>query len=728
MYCTLPLQLQIRSQHLMKCTFRHPQVLIIYSICILASLATKAQQTHGRLTPFVSSYQTTEKTNGLQDDSIRIQKSISPELAKTSTLYHTNQGADACEANPAEISPLNPLRDLRGAWLTSVFNLDWPTNRTATPAVHQAELLKIFDTLRNAGFNTVFLQVRTGSDAFYASPYEPWSYYLTGTEGLAPSPFWDPLSFAVEAAHARGLDIHAWINPYRARTGSFSLSPNHVINQNPGLILTIGSNLILNPGLPQVRTHITTVVADIATRYDVDGIHFDDYFYPSAINTEDAGTYAANNPKGIPTVADWRRDNVNQLIAKVYDTLQQINQVSGRNLVFGVSPFGIWKSGTPAGISGTSSYSAFYCDPIAWLQAGKVDYLAPQLYWKIGGAQDYSILSQWWNDQGKQYGRHIYPGLAWYKMVDANNWSVSEIENQIYLNRQPERNEIRGEVGYRTAQLMADSKGLKTALQQGQYRYKSYAPAFGWKDNTCPNAPIQLWLVGDTLSWQAPSPAADGDTAVKYVVYRFLNEQEAVLRKQDGTKVVDIVATNKLYLPQAGYYRYVVSALDKNNNESEGIISAMPNVVLCPGGSVNLSAMITGTFYQWQYQNNGNWEALAPSEYFAGTTSDLLQITNLPVSHYGRQLRCLSNGTDSGSVYTLTFGTTWTATLNGSWSQGSNWSCGTPPDKNVDVYVAGNQVPFPTIDIPEAEARSVWLRNGARLQVPHGNRIIIGNK
>ncbi|HSR37949.1 MAG TPA: family 10 glycosylhydrolase, partial [Phnomibacter sp.] len=543
-------------------------------------------------------------------DSTHYQKTVGPELAKTSALPQNILGSNTCEATPPEVSPKNPLRDLRGAWLTSVFNLDWPTSRTATPAVQQADLLKILDTLRNAGFNTVFLQVRTGSDALYASPHEPWSYYLTGTEGMAPSPFWDPLAFAVSAAHARGLDIHAWINPYRARTGSFSLSPNHVINQNPSWILTIGSNLILNPGLPQVRTHITTIVADIATRYDVDGIHFDDYFYPSAINTEDAGTYAAHNPKGIPTVADWRRDNVNQLIAKVYDTLQQINQVSGRNLVFGVSPFGIWKSGTPAGISGTSSYSAFYCDPIAWLQAGKVDYLSPQLYWKLGGAQDYSILSQWWNDQGKQYGRHIYPGLAWYKMVDANNWPASEIENQIYLNRQPERNEIRGEVGYRTAQLMADSKGLKTALQQGQYRYKSYAPAFGWKDNTCPNAPTQLWLDGDTLRWQAPSPAADGDTAVKYVVYRYLNDQEAVVRKQDGTRVVDIVATSKLYLPQAGYYRYVVSALDKNNNESDGIMSAMPNVVLCPGGSLALSAMITGASYQCQSLNNGNWEVL----------------------------------------------------------------------------------------------------------------------
>jgi uncharacterized lipoprotein YddW (UPF0748 family) len=473
-----------------------------------------------------------------------------------------------CSPILTEVDDQYPLRTLRGAWITSVFNLDWPTNRLASPATQQAQLISQLDLLKNSGFNTVFLQVRTGSDALYQSPYEPWSFYLTGTEGVAPNPFWDPLAFAVQAAHDRGLELHAWINPYRARTGSYTLAPNHIINTQPSWILTIGTNLVLDPGLPQVRDYIKKISADIASRYNVDGIHFDDYFYPSAITTQDAGTYAAHNPNNIGNIGDWRRDNVNRMIAMVYDTIQQINSTSGRNIIFGVSPFGIWKSGTPPGIVGQSSFSALFCDPIAWLQAGTVDYLAPQLYWRITGAQDYNILSQWWNDQGKLYNRPIFPGQAWYKMVDANNWEASEIENQIRLNRLPVRDFTRGEIGYRMGQLVANSKGLRTALQQDLYQFKSYVPPYVGKDDICPNAPTNLRIDGDTLRWDAPAPAPDGDVARKYVVYRFTNEQEANLLANDGRRVIDIVPTTKARIPVAPFERFVVTTLDKNNNES----------------------------------------------------------------------------------------------------------------------------------------------------------------
>ncbi|HSK13072.1 MAG TPA: family 10 glycosylhydrolase, partial [Phnomibacter sp.] len=275
-------------------------------------------------------------------------------VASTQGLYSnaspvtvTVYAADDCDANAPEVDDQYPIRDLRGAWVTSVFNLDWPTNRLAPPATQQAELLRILDTLKNTGFNTVFLQVRTGSDALYTSPYEPWSYYLTGTEGQAPNPLWDPLQFAVNAAHERGLELLAWLNPYRARTGTFPLAANHVMNQRPDWILNVSNNFILNPGLPEVQAYIAKISADIASRYRVDGIHFDDYFYPSGITAgmQDAATYANYNPTNIATIEDWRRDNVNRMIALVYDTIQQINSTTGRNIIFGVSPFGIWKSG-----------------------------------------------------------------------------------------------------------------------------------------------------------------------------------------------------------------------------------------------------------------------------------------------------------------------------------------------------------------------------------------------
>lgn len=660
---------------------------------------------------------------------------FSYKAANSSGLYSTPATvqvnvleAESCAATPPEVDDNFPLREMRGAWVTSVFNLDWPTSRTASPATQQAELLRIMDTLRNTGFNTVFLQVRTGSDALYQSAYEPWSYYLTGTEGMAPNPFWDPLKFAVDAAHERGLELHAWVNPYRARTGTFPLAANHVMNQQPGWILNIPNAPILNPGLPEVRSYLATIMADIATRYEVDGVHFDDYFYPSGITAgmQDAATYASNNPKGIPTIEDWRRDNVNQMIARVYDTLQQINTATGRNVIFGVSPFGIWKSGTPAGIVGQSSYSALYCDPIAWLQAGKVDYLAPQLYWKITGAQDYGSLSQWWNDQGKLYNRPIYTGHAWYKMVDANNWAATEIEDQIKLNRLPVRNEIRGEIGYRTGQIMANSKNLKTALQQGLYRYKSYVPAYSWKDAVCPNAPTNVRLEGDTLRWDAPLPAADGDVARNYVVYRFENETDALTLANDGTKVVDIVAKNKVKITNAGSARFAVSALDKNNNESSAALGAMPDVVLCPGGSTNLPAMEEGSQFTWQKLNGEAWETLSDPAHFSGTQTATLVISNLPVSYYGTKLRCLVNANTPGPVYTLKFGTTWTATQSANWSNPANWNCGIIPTIEMDAIIYGNVAPFPVVDIMDAAAKNVKLLTGAQVNVLPGMKITIG--
>jgi uncharacterized lipoprotein YddW (UPF0748 family) len=640
------------------------------------------------------------------------------------------EDAEDCPTNPAEVDDRFPLRNLRGAWVTSVFNLDWPTNRLALPATQQAELLRILDTLRNTGFNSVFLQVRTGSDALYNSSHEPWSFYLTGTEGQAPNPLWDPLQFAIDAAHARGLELHAWINPYRARTGSFTLAPNHVINQHPDWILNIGTSPILNPGLPQVRTYLTKIMADIAQRYHVDGIHFDDYFYPSAITAgmQDASTYANFNPKGIATIEDWRRDNVNQMIAMVYDTIQQINNAANRNVIFGVSPFGIWKSGTPSGIVGQSSFSALYCDPIAWMQAGKVDYVAPQLYWKIVGSQDYDRLSQWWNDQGKLYNRPIYTGHAWYKMVDANNWAASEIENQIKLNRLPVRNAIKGEIGYRTLQIMSNSKGLKTALQQDLYRYKAYVPPYAGKDDICPNTPLNVRLDGDTLRWDKPMPAADGDTAIKYVVYKFFNEEQAASLANDGTKVVEIVATQKARIPLVPFERYVVTALDKNNNESAGAISTMPDITICPGANTQLPAMVNGNTFQWQRKNGATWETLNNDAIFTGTQTAILSVTNFPASGYGTQVRALADGNVAGPVYTLKAGTTWTGAINSSWHNAGNWSCGLVPTIDIDAIVPGNVPQFPLVDGPGAAARGLYLRTGAKADVLPGFILLIGKE
>jgi uncharacterized lipoprotein YddW (UPF0748 family) len=485
----------------------------------------------------------------------------------------------------SEFNKNNPKRELRGVFVASVYNLNWPSNKKSTPDEQKAELITLLDNLKTNGYNSVFFQVRSECDALYNSNLEPWSQWLTGTQGVAPSPIWDPLTFAVEEAHKRGLDLHAWLNPYRAQTSdvvSYPKASNHVMNVNPSWIIDpvyspVDRELhlrILDPGLPAVTNFITTVVQDIASRYDVDGIHFDDYFYPNggmlaAPNNQDAATFLTNNPDGL-SLADWRRSNVNKMIAKVYDAIQTINNIQNKNIVFGVSPFGIWKAGTPTGISGNSSFDALYCDPIAWLNAEKVDYLAPQLYWKIIGSQDYNALSKWWNDQVKNKNKQLYISQAYYKMYDSNAWSATEIQNQINQNRVQTMEATFGQIAYNYTNIKSDPKSLNAALNATQYKYKSFAPPSVGKDGICPNPPLNLRFESTKLKWDTPAVASDGDLPIKYVVYAFNSSAEAITNTDDGAKILDIIVGNEIQLTQnlIDTKHFVVTALDKNNNEA----------------------------------------------------------------------------------------------------------------------------------------------------------------
>ncbi|MEM8522430.1 family 10 glycosylhydrolase [Flavobacterium sp. PL12] len=476
-----------------------------------------------------------------------------------------------------EFSKTTPKRDLRGVFLASVFNLNWPTNKLATPAVQQAELLTILDNLKFYGYNTVFLQVRPSGDALYQSAIEPWSIYLTGTEGVAPSPLWDPLAFAITEAHSRGLDLHAWINPYRSKNGSYTNAANHPSNTNPSWVLTAATNAnlkILNPGIPAVRDYIVSIIEDIGTRYNVDGIHFDDYFYPSGFmtatpNNQDSQSFIDYNPTNL-SLANWRRENGKLMIGMVYDAIQVINTNLNKNIVFGVSPSGIWKSGVPTGITGGSHFNDLFYDPLAWLDAGKVDYLAPQLYWKIGGGQDYVKLSQWWNDQVKSRNKQVYLSQAYYKMDDFNNYTSVEFQNQIIHNRSATMDATFGQIAYSYASIKANSKSINTNILSAEYKYKSFAPPIFGKDAICPNPPVNIIKTGTVLSWDTPVAAADGDLPAKYVIYAFDNAAEAVTNKDDGSKIIEITAANQFVLTQDQVDNkfIVVTSLDKNNNEA----------------------------------------------------------------------------------------------------------------------------------------------------------------
>ncbi len=466
-----------------------------------------------------------------------------------------------------------PKRELRAAWIPSVYNLDWPTSKTASSENQKNELINILEELKKSGINTVFLQIRTECDALYQSDLEPWSYWLTGQQGKAPEPFYDPLKFACEEAKKRNLELHAWINPYRAQAsvGDYSIDQNHITVKHPEWILKIGKYKFLNPGLNETRIYVKNIVADIVSRYDVAGIHFDDYFYPyspNSISDEDKETFA-NNPRGFLSIEDWRRDNVNILVKSVYDTIKAIKPY----VKFGISPFGIWKNNVPSGIVGTSSYNDLYCDPLAWLRDQYIDYVNPQLYWEIGGAQDYSKLMQWWSFAANQ--RHIYIGHALYKMTNSHNWNVNEIINQIELNRKNKN--IFGSAFYRASSIINNSKKIKDSLSTRLFKYYSLIPEMTWKDSIPPNGPEDLSVstidfntpnTKIELHWRLPDIAPDGEIANKFVIYRSPIEES--IDMENSKYILDIVNgdVNSYVDTTNEYHYYMVTALDKLSNES----------------------------------------------------------------------------------------------------------------------------------------------------------------
>ena len=310
--------------------------------------------------------------------------------------------------------------EMRGLWIATVANIDWPSRAALSADQQRAELVDILDRAAAAGFNAIIFHVRPAADAVYQSTIEPWGAMLSGVQGTDPG--YDPLAFAVQEAHARGLELHAWINPFRAgnTVDSARLASSHLFNTRRDLVRVYGTQLWLDPGEPAVHDHVMRVVSDIVQRYDVDAIHADDYFYPylqtdaggRTIDFPDSATYARSG-SGL-TRADWRRANVDRFIERLYREVH----ASKPTLDVGISPFGIWRPGNPPGIAGLDAYATIFADSRKWLQEGWVDYLAPQLYWSIAAPQQsFPALLDWWILQNAR-GRHVWPGLAAYRVGD----------------------------------------------------------------------------------------------------------------------------------------------------------------------------------------------------------------------------------------------------------------------------------------------------------------------
>ncbi len=392
----------------------------------------------------------------------------------------------------SNLTPPTPAREFRGAWVASVKNIDWPSKPGLTTAQQKTELVAILDRAVQLKLNAIILQVRPACDALYDSKFEPWSEYLTGKMGQAPKPFYDPLEFAVTEAHRRGLELHAWFNPFRARhnTGFSALSKDHISRTHPEFVRSYGKQLWLDPGEKAAREYSLAVILDIVKRYDIDGAHMDDYFYPYA--EKDKAGKVLDFPDwrswkryldggGKLSRGDWRRENVNGFVHRLHD------EIKARKpwVKFGVSPFGIWRPDHPAGVRGLDAYDQLYADSRLWLVNGWMDYCAPQLYWSIEPKeQSYPALLKWWTEQNPK-DRHLWAGNNTFKAGGA--WPNGEIVNQIKLTRQ--QLGAGGNIHWSMSALMKNG-GIADELARDLYSEPTLIPASPWLDRTPPGKPV----------------------------------------------------------------------------------------------------------------------------------------------------------------------------------------------------------------------------------------------
>jgi len=550
-----------------------------------------------------------------------------------------------------------PKRDVRAVWLTTAWTLDWPTGGARVPAPtfapdgvtitneaaretarnHQKNsLLSILNRLDAANINTIYFQVRPMSDAFYRSSFEPWSHWLSSVRGADPG--WSPLGFLIEHAHARGIEVHAWLNPYRYSTSSatfFNSLPNDYAVSHPHWILDyVHSNnsrpymTILNPGIPEVKERIADIVEDIIRNYNVDGIVFDDYFYVSGTtDAMDQAQFDAYNPHGFGR-AEWRRENVNEMIRLVQE---RINSISPW-VQWGVSPAGV-ASSNPAVAAGHGvepspgsdwQYGDISSDPVMWLRRGTIDYISPQIYWPIGSgpATDYEAIAAWWSRVTNQFGRHFFSSNT--KSFDSRFGTINvpnELVNQVIVNQNEDLNGVTGAVFFRTTNAVSQS--VYNALVAGPYRYRALTANFGWKPASVQGLVTNLNVSGQNVTWNY-TPV--GEFGVRYAVYAVPNANRNDADAFTSPRFLQGVSyTTTFTLPSgisASTHRIGVAVFDRFGNlfpvrvhgESEATIA--PAQLTYPANNqqdVIIPSMFTweangADFYVWQIAEDRDFE------------------------------------------------------------------------------------------------------------------------
>ena len=478
------------------------------------------------------------------------------------------------------------IREFRGVWVATTKRIDYPSKATTDAKFLKEEYLSLLEKYKNAGYNAVIFQVRPAADAFYKSKYEPWSEWLTGKQGRAPSPEFDPLSFMVERTHAKNMEFHAWFNPFRAvATIQYAdVCADHISKKRPEWFFTYGGSKYFDPGIPEVRDYLIKILVDVVTRYDIDGVHFDDYFYPypvfggdkKIIDINDNATY--QKYKGnFTNKADWRRNNINVFMRDAYKAIKEVKPW----IKFGVGPAGVWRNkredpdGSPT--NSLSAYDYLYADVLTWLKNGWVDYAAPQIYWNINHQYNkFESVVKWWNDHA--YGRNIYIGLGAYNQeTNAVGWGdANEIPNQIFITRKYPN--VQGVIVYRSTTIVKNPMAMVQNVKNKCFKNDVMQPLMAWIENR-PPAPDANMIKSNRqylIYWQKNKgrlPAAD--TAVFYSIYRvkgknpnFKPSPKNFLKFTDNCDL-RLFTKGKSLFGRKKYYTYKITSFNRYHVESE---------------------------------------------------------------------------------------------------------------------------------------------------------------
>lgn len=467
-------------------------------------------------------------------------------------------------AQPVRIQLPDINREFRAAWIATVANINWPSKNTLSTEQQKQEAIQILNMLKDANFNAVIFQARPSADAMYKSNLEPWSYFLTGQTGKAPSPFYDPLEFWISEAHKRGMELHVWLNPYRAHhTTGGKVTSESMASKMSNVTYRLGNGMYwMDPSDEKVQDHVSAVIKDLVKRYDIDAIHIDDYFYPyreynGGKDFPDSKTWSKyQNSGGNLTKADWRRANVNKIIKRIHDEIKREKSY----VKFGISPFGIWKNKYPADVTGSSQFDELYADAKLWLNEGWCDYYSPQLYWKEEGPQRFSSLLKWWEKEN--YKKiHLWPGLNTVGIKNVPD-KPAEITAQMKTIRQILPKNNAGEIHYSVDGLSKNYQMLQSV--KNAYREKALIPKSPWiKAEPLLTPQLNLNSTGNTarINWSTKNV----NQVFQWVLFLKYGEtwETQILEKEITTKEIPTVLNAKKLNTVA------IKAIDRLGNESD---------------------------------------------------------------------------------------------------------------------------------------------------------------